>query len=388
MIKRKVKKFRSYILIFILIIFYFLTANSVNAQFQNKFRTSNLVLESRLNYCFIAPHHLEMQIFNKHFPAYEINIYKATFGKTRWEYMYKYPLIGISFWYSDLGNSPYLGSAYAIFPYINFPLTQKKKTVLYFRLGVGLGYLTKKFDPVENYKNLCIGSTINAALNFMFEVKWKITKRFVVSAGAGLAHFSNGTIKTPNFGLNLPIFNAGIAYRLSKGNPYSRKKLLPELFPYEFDGEKSFEINISTAFAVKDMQSEFGKRYYVYTIFGNILKQVSYKSKFGIGFDFSYDGSDLKLLERNNTEVENELSIIKPGISAAYEIMMSKLSLVFNLGMYLGGKERSDGTSYEKLAIKYKISKSIYTNITLKAHSGRADFVAFGLGYHFNVFYY
>ncbi len=226
------------------------------------------------------------------------------------------------------------------------------------------------------------------SLNLMFEAKWKITKRFVASGGVGLAHFSNGTIKTPNFGLNIPIFNVGIAYRLSKENPYLKEKLLPELYPYEFDGKKSFEVNISTAFAVKDMQSEFGKRYYVYTIFGNILKQVSYKSKFGLGFDFSYDGSDLKLLERNNIEIENELSIIKPGISVVYEMMMSKFSLVFNLGMYLGGKEQSDGTSYEKLAVKYKLSKNIYTNITLKAHSGRADFVAFGLGYHFNVFYY
>ena len=388
MIKRKTKKIRLIILVLVLMFLSFINTNSVNAQSQHKFRTTNLVLESRFNYCFIAPHHIEMQIFNKHFPAFEINIFKATYGKTRWEYMYNYPLIGISFLYSTLGNSPYLGKAYTVFPYINFPLTQKKKTVLYFRLGVGLGYLTKKFDPVENYKNLCIGSTINASLNFMLEAKWKITNRFVVSGGIGLQHFSNGTIKTPNYGLNLPFFNTGLAYRLSKRNPYSKEKLLPELYPFEFDGKKSIEVNISTAFAVKDMQSEFGKRYYVYTIFGNIFKQVSYKSKFGIGFDFSYDGSDLKLLERKNIEIENKLSIIKPGISAAYEMMMSKISLVFNLGMYLGGKEQSDGTSYEKLAIKYKLSKNIYTNITLKAHSGRADFVGFGLGYHFDVFYY
>ena len=387
MINKKTTKIKLILTISLFTICFF-CFKPVNSQFLHKFRTSNIVLESRINYCFIAPHHIEMQIFNKHFSAYEINIFKATYGKTRWEYMYNYPLIGISFWHSDIGKSQYLGSAYAIFPYINFPLAQKKKTILYFRLGVGLGYLTKKFDSIENYKNLCIGSTLNAAINLMFEAKWKITNRFIVSAGGGLAHFSNGTIKTPNFGLNLPFLNAGIAYRLSKSNPYSKKKLLPELYPYEFDGKKSIEVNITTAFAVKDMQSEFGSRYYVYTVFGNIVKQVSFKSKIGLGFDFSYDGSDIKLLERNNIEVTNNFSIIKPGISAVYEMMMSDVSLVFNLGMYLGGKERSDGTSYEKLAIKYKLTKNIYTNITLKAHSGRADFVGFGLGYNFNVFYY
>ena len=388
MIIDKTKKIRLNIFIFILAFLSFFYTNSISAQFQNKFRTTNLVLEGRFNYCFVAPHHLEMQIFNQHFPAYEINIFRATYGKTRWEYMYNYPLIGMSFWYSDFGKSPYLGKSYGIVPYINFPLIEKKKAIIYFRFGLGVGFLTKKFNSIENYKNLCIGSTINAAVNFMLEVKWKITKRSIFSIGGGLAHFSNGSTKTPNFGLNIPFFNTGIAYRLSKRNPLSKEKLLPELYTYEFDGKKSIEVNVCAAFAVKDMNSEFGERYYVYTVFGNIFKQVSYKSKFGIGFDFSYDGSDLKLLERDKVEIENKLSIIKPGISAAYEMMVSRFSFVVNLGMYLGGKEQSDGTSYEKFAIKYKMTKNIYTNITLKTHSGRADFVGFGLGYHFNVFYY
>ncbi len=51
--------------------------------------------------------------------------------------------------------------------------------------------------------------------------------------GLGFMHFSNGATKTPNYGINIPTANMGIAYRLGKPTPYTRKKLLPELYPFE-----------------------------------------------------------------------------------------------------------------------------------------------------------
>jgi len=129
---------------------------------QHKFRGSNLLLEGRVNYGFLANHHLFMKIFNSHFPAFELNLGKETFGEQRWQWMYGYPIIGVSYWYSHLGNSPLLGSSHAVFPYVNYPLVRNLKHEFNFRLGLGLAYLTKKFDRLDNYKYLAIGSHINA----------------------------------------------------------------------------------------------------------------------------------------------------------------------------------------------------------------------------------
>jgi hypothetical protein len=120
---------------------FFLLAGPVGAQkgFHHKFKTKSLVLEGRVYYGWTLDHHIEITPYKRHYPAFEISLLKATYGRTRWEYMYNYPLIGISYWYSDLGKTKPLGSAHALFPYINFPLFSGKAFNLYFRLGVGLG---------------------------------------------------------------------------------------------------------------------------------------------------------------------------------------------------------------------------------------------------------
>ncbi len=65
--------------------------------------------------------------------------------------MYNYPFIGLACWYSGLGGTKPLGSAIAVFPYINFPLLRTENFNLYFRTGAGLGYLTRKYDRYDNY---------------------------------------------------------------------------------------------------------------------------------------------------------------------------------------------------------------------------------------------
>ena len=89
-------------------------------------RGSNLMVEAKAGYGFLIPHRLEMEIFNSHFTSFELSISKKTYGANRWEFMYGYPIVGLAYWYSYLGTSPYLGDAHAVFPYINFPITPNR----------------------------------------------------------------------------------------------------------------------------------------------------------------------------------------------------------------------------------------------------------------------
>jgi hypothetical protein len=185
---------------------------------QHKQWGSNLLLEGRVNYGFMINHHLEMKIFNAHFPSFEINLGKETYGRKRWQAMYGYPIMGVSYWYSQLGNSKFLGSANAVFPYINYPIIRNKRHELNLRVGIGLAYLTKSFDRLENYKYIAIGSHLNAAVNMMAEYRWRFNPRMNAAFGVAFMHFSNGSTKTPNYGMNTPSVNLAFAYRLSKEN--------------------------------------------------------------------------------------------------------------------------------------------------------------------------
>ncbi len=372
------------VLLFILIFF----TSIINAQYKHKFRSSNLLIQGKVHYGFLIPHHLEMHIFNAHFPAYEITLAKVTHGKSRWEYMYNYPVIGVSLWHSQLGNSQYFGSATALFPFINFPLIKTKKNTLAFRIGLGIGYIEKPFDRITNYKNIAIGSNINAAANFLLEYDMRINERLNCLLGIGFIHFSNGAIKTPNYGINIPTINAGLSYRLSKENPYLKRKLLPELYPFEFDGSRSIDLNVSFGVGIKDMMQEYNRRFYAYELSINLFKQLSFKSKLGLGFNFSYDGTDYFIHMKNKGEINSKVQIIRPGLHLAYEMLLSQLSFIFAIGGYYGGIEKGDGNIYEKAGIKYNITEKLFTHITLKAHGGRADYLALGLGYKFNIIYY
>jgi hypothetical protein len=356
---------------------------------RHKLIGSNMMVEAKAGYGFLIPHRLEMEIFNSHFPSFEINIARKTYGASRWEYMYAYPLVGVAYWYSNLGSSPYLGDAHAIFPFISFPLSPNRSVRLYFRTGLGLGYLTKHFERIENYKNTAIGSHFNAAVSLSFELRAKIMDRLYLTGNLALTHFSNGSMKTPNYGINIPSVYAGLAYYLAKPNPYSRSKLLPELYPYEFDGKKWFHVQLGAGLGYKNMQAEIGGNYMVFSLYANALKQVSFKSRLGIGLDLSYDGTDIRIAETNRgEEQERFMPFLKTGGTLAWELMISRISIMFNIGGYFSGEYKAEGGIYEKFGLLYYFNPNLYTSLTLKAHYARADYITLGVGYNFNIKYY
>lgn len=369
-----------------------LLTGQTNAQdsFHHKLRSPAIVLEGRVYYGWTLDHHIEITPFKRHYAAYEFSILKATYGRTRWEYMYNYPLIGISYWYSDLGGTKPLGSAHAVFPYINFPLLNNRDFNIYFRLGVGLGYLTRKYDRYDNYENLAIGSHINGAVNLLVEARLRLGKRLMASGGVSLMHFSNGAIKLPNYGLNMPNVNLAFAYRLSSESPYLRKKLLPELIPFEFDGKKFLQLDLSAAIGIKDLQATLGvgNQYFVTAVSGNLMWPVSYKSRLGFGFDLSYDGSDKKQLENRGVVPKHEINLVKTGVTGSYELAFSRMAIMLNLGINISGLDKSDGYVYEKLALRFGFTENLFGSLTLKAYYGKADYITLGLGYRLRVKYY
>jgi hypothetical protein len=352
----------------------------VQASAQHKLWGSNLLLEGRVNYGFMINHHLEMKIFNAHFPSFEINLGKETYGRERWQALYGYPFIGISYWYSQMGNSTYLGSANAVFPYVNYPIIRNTKHELNFRVGLGLAYLTKRFDRLENYKYIAIGSHVNAAINLQAEYRWRFDPRMNFAVGLALMHFSNGSTKTPNYGINTPSLNLAFAYRLSKENTYLNKKLIPSLYTFEFPGVKSIDFSLGATAAFKDMGSEYGRTFMIYNFYGTVTKQFTYKSTAGIGLDVTYNESDYYFADLNSIPYERKSELLRIGLGPMYQLNMSKLSYIFGLGFYLKGKLVPE-TSYFRVGLQYQITKGLFANLTLRTHYGQADFVGIGLGY-------
>src|SRR5512138_1459693 len=75
-----------------------------------------LMIESRVYYGYIYPHHTQLEYFNAQFPAFEICLARQTSGIYEWQRSYGLPIVGLSFFYSGLGYNPSLRQVYSLMP--------------------------------------------------------------------------------------------------------------------------------------------------------------------------------------------------------------------------------------------------------------------------------
>lgn len=372
------------LLFFLLVQTFLAQAQDIKPQKSDSIHTEKHVysLEGRVFYGFINNYHTELMRYNTHLPAFEISLSRNTTSNQGWPYLYHYPQLGLGFFFTSFNRSEVFGSVYGLYPYLNFPLFRTEKQNLSFRIGLGLGYFNRQFDPIENYENLAIGSRFNALIHFMLNYQIRLSPSDNFSLGLGFIHFSNGSIATPNYGINLSL--ASIAYAHSFG----KESYQPAESSYTlFHSEKStsLSLDIQTAYGLKRIPGNLKQNYNVMTQSVGLSKNLNRKSSLGIGLDFSWDESHKALLAEQNEPIPTNFALIKYGFCTCYKMHLDRLSFKVGLGTYLYGKEKTEGPIYEKLALNYLFYKNLYFGLELKAHAARAAYLTYGIGYQIKL---
>lgn len=340
--------------------------------------STKYIIETKLHYGFVLSHHKNMSYLTTgHFPGFEINIGKQTNGEQKWQPLYKYPVMGLAFWYADLANPDMLGSAQAFYPYLNFHLVQDHSFLLNYRFGIGLGYLTKKFDRLDNYKNIAIGSHLNVTINMFYEFQWKVFKRLIFSGSLGITHFSNGAFKAPNLGLNIPTAAVGVSYLFSS----DMRKINLQGSKNQHGIDNKIQVLSILSCGIKEIYPAYGDKYGAFSFTTCFLKPLSPKRKIGAGFDLFWDFSNIRSLKRKDIEVKHSYEAIRPGIHIGHQFDFSHLSFVTQIGYYIYAKDKSDGPVYSRIALRYGFNNKIIASLALKTHFAKADFVEWGIGY-------
>lgn len=394
-----------------LIIFFLLLVLKAKGQDYPWLANNNIMVEARVHYGFFYHHHFEMERFNKRYGALEASIYQNTYGKHEWETLYNYPYIGVTFYQSNLGGFDELGQVFALYPFINYPLNPNENSQLTFKLGIGLAYLTKRFDPIDNYYNFSIGSHLNAAVNLSFEYRQKVTSNLMSVASVGITHFSNGCTKLPNYGLNTFSGAWGLAYYLRKPRLNLTPAARPEHYPFEFDRKKWLAFDLDYGIGFKNVSQTMGgdtEHYYpVHDLSCYFLGQFTRCSHAGVCLSLVLDYSDKTLPDRyvdeegihvvkieGNQEVTyliHDYQMTKLNFTLCYAMTMNRLSYYFEVGWHLRYNQFTDldkGKIFEKVSFRYQLHDNIYAHLSLSTHLGRADHITFGLGYRFNQKYY
>ena len=243
----------------------------------------NMEIDFRLNYGFYMHHHYEMEGYRAHFPMFELSLQKQTYGTSYWQTCFNYPAVGVTAFYSNMGNIDVLGSAFAIYPYIYFPFI-KGNTNFGIRFGLGLGYLTESYDHIENPYNICIGSPLNAAASITFDITHRFNERFKMSLFGGLQHFSNGCTSEPNKGTNVLKGGISAAYMINEHVPYIKAEQLSEKRTIEYLKEFRPELYASMSYGFK-------RTYYLQNDYNSVfdleiyaMEQLTRLFKLGLGF--------------------------------------------------------------------------------------------------------
>ena len=337
---------------------------------------NNRNISLNIHYGFIISHHPYMEHLTKsHIPSIELNLFKATYGEKQWEQLYHYPETGISFYSSYLENPSQLGYLYGIYPYINFKLNRASKQKIYLRAGMGISYVTQKFDRITNYKNIAIGSHYNGMMALRMNHKIIISKIFQIETGLGLTHFSNGSMVTPNLGINMITANIGFTYSAGKEHSIIRDSIPAAI--------KKWNYTIIAGGGATEIDPPGGKPYGAYTISANIEKTCNHQLRFVTGIDWFYNNANLEKLKRKNVVISGESENMQIGTKIGCALTIARLILPFEMGVYVYTKPNSSGYIYHRVGIRYQITNHFIANITLKTHFVKADYVEWGLGYQF-----
>jgi hypothetical protein len=336
-----------------------------------------LIITPGFQYGFIIAHHSDMLYLTQgHIQVAEVCVARPTHGHHYWDQIFNYPEAGIAFSVFDLGNPQNLGNLYSISPYFDFPFNRSVHSRICFRVGTGLSYLTKPFDPVTNYKDIAIGSHLNGFVNLRFTWKQEFCKNFRSDIGISFSHCSNGAFKTPNLGLNMPALYAGLAYMIRPCPERIHHDTLPAC-----DHSRFFSIGVGTA--ISQISPPGGHYFPAGILTGTISKFWNSKNLWSVGVEIFYNEANYQEIHRNDSTVTRK-QYIQPAVKIGYALCVGRFSMPLEMGVYLYDHVNGETVPmYTHLGLRYQINHRLLAGVMLKTYFARAEFFEWGITYRF-----
>jgi hypothetical protein len=315
---------------------------------------------------------------------------KQTKGDKLWEQLYKYPVYGVGIYSAFFNETKELGVPIAVYGFFSAPFVRYKKLSFNYELGLGLTFNWNNFNPVSNPNNIAIGAGRSAYIEAAANLEYQFARRFLVSAGYGLYHFSNGHLKLPNFGLNMQALKFSLRYQLNDADVSFVKNPVP---PFNKHWEWDISIfggaeNVIYSGDDVDIITKYQGLYFpVYGINNTFSRSISYKSKIGAGFSIGYNGALNAQLAVENGELD-EVDLlfgdhITLSIYPSYELVIDRLSIILQPGFYLYRKKTADLSPafYQRIGVKYHFWKDYFAGVSLRAYQYHvSDFIEWNIG--------
>lgn len=324
------------------------------------------------------------------FQTFSLKLSTRSDGQKLWEQLYKYPEWGIGIYMADFFNPEEIGRPLALYGFFNAPLIRRQRLLLNYELGFGATFNWKSFNPVTNQYNIAIGAGESFIIDAGLNLDYQLTGRTDIIAGFSLTHFSNGALKKPNFGINTVAPKIGLKYNFYRPIKFIARDV-PEFDPHNewiisgFGGVKNLIFDSVNIDIIEKYEGAF---FPVFGISAGYNRQVSYKSKIGIGMTLSFDGSTNARAAVENNEIDPVDTPfpdkIQLSIYPSYELTINRLSLVLQPAFYLYRKKFSNQSPafHQRIGLKYQLTDKVFAGIILRDYAFHvSDHLEWTLGY-------
>ncbi|GAB3225715.1 hypothetical protein GCM10027454_22520 [Algoriphagus aestuariicola] len=310
------------------------------------------------------------------FKALDLKFGWRKISNTKFNYLYRYPTLGLGL-NSTLKHYPEIGRPLALYGFMDFPFSvrnQNKRVDFGYFTQLGVGFNLKPYDSLANPTNRYIGSKVNAYIFVGLNTTVRISQRTDFQASFGLKHYSNGSAKKPNAGINLFPLNLAMKVKLGQLEP------IPSTAP-EF-GKKELRTFWNFAFYTGIKNYEIGDPSYFRGGLGvNYLLEPGYKYRLGLGLDLFWAQGMESRFPSSDFSFKDQTSV---AIVGSWEWQLTEqLYVPIAFGAYLYRNELNQEMSwfYERIGVRYRFDNAMFTGLQIKAHKAKADFFEFTFGY-------
>ncbi len=338
-----------------------------------QFHNGNSAFSFKYKPGFLAAHRGTMaHIPQKNTSGFEVSFCRRINENKPWGASFRFPLIGITGYYSNLGNDLILGKGFGAYSFIEFPFVDTKRFLVSCKLASGLGIVTKIYDPITNPKNSAMGSHLNALICFGMDARIHLNKQFSVHLSADLTHMSNAASKVPNLGINMPTLGIGLDYSIASPK-YKMRFQTPSLFT-------SWQFSIIGVLSAKQQYPTGGKTYPIFALQNTLFKKFKPK----VGMEVSLDLiSKQNLFDYRDYIPKTQWSIFQIGGYVGYCLPLDKFRFCLGIGRYIKDRYDADDEWYHRVGFKYQFDNGLVINSILKSHWAKADYYELGFGYTF-----
>lgn len=331
---------------------------------------------ARAHYGFLWAHRPASWILVEgHAMASELYLERQVEGDRAWHRSYRLPRYGLMVVHTRMANPVRIGDAIGAMPYLSLPLIVGDRLAFDLRLGWGVGYIAKPFDRRENTRQIAIGSRINTAIQIMPQLRFD-AGRWALCFGIGIDHWSNGSVKQPNLGLNLLSAALGASYALRAAPP---QRTVAEGTGYQRERR---EFSIVAAAGLSESGRPLNGQRSVYSLSGDASWRVGAKGALGGGIDL-FNKGDLPTVAQG-LEGRSRAELTQAGAHIGGSLLMGRGELLLHCGAYLLTPAPDDAPLYQRLGMRYRLGGHLLASFCLKTHFATADHWEFGLGYRWN----